>query len=69
MATGAILAEAAIYALGLTWLTSTITKDAGAAVAVGLTPFLLGDLVKTSIAVMVVCGGKNLLERREWRLL
>ncbi len=60
---GAIAAEIAIYTLGLPWLAFTTGTDAGTAAAMGLTPFLLGDLVKMSIAVLLVCGGKNLLER------
>ena len=57
---GAVAAEAAIYALGLPWLAFTTVKDAGAAVAVGLIPFLLGDIVKMAVAVMATYGGKNL---------
>jgi biotin transport system substrate-specific component len=60
---GALLAEVAIYVLGLPWLAFTTVKDAGKAVAVGLAPFLLGDLVKTAVAVTAVYGGKNLLAR------
>jgi biotin transport system substrate-specific component len=60
---GAVAAEAAIYALGLPWLTFTTVKAPGVAVAVGLIPFLLGDLVKTAVAVMATYGGKNLLGR------
>jgi biotin transport system substrate-specific component len=60
---GALLAETTIYALGLPWLSLTTVHDAGKAVAVGLVPFLLGDLVKTAVAVMTVYGGKNLLAR------
>jgi biotin transport system substrate-specific component len=67
VASGALAAEASIYALGLSWLSVMIIKDAGTAIAVGLVPFLLGDLVKTCIAVMVVCGGKNLLDRWGYR--
>jgi biotin transport system substrate-specific component len=60
---GALLAEVAIYALGLPWLAFTTVKDVGKAVAVGLVPFLLGDLVKTAVAVTALYGGKNLLTR------
>ncbi len=61
---GALVAEAAIYALGLPWLAFTTVKGAGTAVSVGLVPFLLGDLVKTVAAVAAVYGGKNLLARK-----
>jgi biotin transport system substrate-specific component len=60
---GAVLAEVAIYALGLPWLAFTTATDAGTAVAAGLTPFLLADLVKTAVAVTATYGGKNLLGR------
>jgi biotin transport system substrate-specific component len=63
LAAGAVLAEVAIYALGLPWLAFTTVKDAGTAVTVGLVPFLLGDLVKTAVAVTALYGGKNLLTR------
>jgi biotin transport system substrate-specific component len=63
LAVGAIAAEAAIYALGLPWLALYTGNDAGATVAAGLVPFLLGDLVKTALAVTALYGGKNLLER------
>jgi len=60
---GAVLAEVAIYALGVPWLALTTVKHAGAAVALGLVPFLLGDLVKTAVAVTAVYGADNLLTR------
>jgi biotin transport system substrate-specific component len=63
LAGGALLAEVAIYALGLPWLAFTTVKSAEAAVTVGLIPFLLGDLVKTAVAVTAMYGGKNLLAR------
>lgn len=66
---GATMAEVAIYALGLSWLSFTTGMGAEATVAAGMTPFLLGDLVKMSIAAMVVCAGKNLTERWGWRPL
>lgn len=64
VAAGAVAAEVAIYSLGVPWLAFTTATDTGTAIAVGLAPFLVGDLVKMSIAVLVVCGGKSLLERR-----
>ena len=60
---GALWAETTIYALGVPWLAFTTVHDAGKAIAVGLVPFLLGDLVKTAVAVMTVYGGKDLLAR------
>lgn len=60
---GAILAEVAIYGLGLPWLAFTTGQGAETAVAAGLAPFLLGDLVKMAVAVIALYGGKNLLAR------
>jgi len=60
---GAVLAEAAIYSLGLPWLAFTTAQDAGTVMAKGLMPFLLADLVKTAVAVTGTYGGKNLLRR------
>ncbi len=61
---GAVLAEIAIYALGVPWLALFAGLDAQKAIAVGLVPFLLGDLVKMAVAVTAVYGGRNLLARR-----
>lgn len=63
LACGAVLAELAIYALGVPWLALTTASDTGTAVAVGLVPFLLGDLVKIVLAVTAIYGGKNALVR------
>ena len=64
---GAFLAEVAIYSLGLPWLALVTGLGMADAVAGGLIPFVLGDLVKLVVAVMVVCGSRRLLSR--WRLL
>jgi biotin transport system substrate-specific component len=60
---GAVLAEIVIYALGVSWLALFAGMDAQKAIAVGLVPFLLGDLVKMAVAVTAVYGGRNLLAR------
>ena len=65
LAGGVIIAEAAIYACGLPWLAVFTGKDMGAAVAAGLVPFLLGDLVKGFVAVMVIGGSKRSFSRLE----
>jgi biotin transport system substrate-specific component len=64
---GAVLAEVAIYAVGLPWLAVVTGLDAEGTVAYGLTPFLLGDLVKMVVAVAVVQGGRRFLG--PWRSL
>jgi biotin transport system substrate-specific component len=64
---GALSAEVAIYTLGLPWLAFVTGLDVRDTVAGGLIPFVLGDLVKTVTAVVVLCGGRRLLSR--WSLL
>ena len=61
---GAVLAEISIYALGLPWLAVVNGLGAERAVAYGLTPFVLGDLVKVVAAVVIVQGGRRVLVRR-----
>jgi biotin transport system substrate-specific component len=64
---GAVLAELAIYALGLPWLAVSVGLSLEKAVAVGLAPFVLGDVVKMTVAVGTVLAGRRLLGR--WRSL
>mgnify|MGYP001060041916 CR=1 FL=1 len=60
---GAVLAEVAIYAIGLPWLAVVTGLGAEKAVAYGLTPFILGDVVKMVVAVVVVLGSRRVLGR------
>ena len=62
---GALLSEAAIYAFGLPWL-AFYTGGFGTAVAAGLAPFLLGDALKTAVAIGAVRSGRKLLSH--WSL-
>jgi biotin transport system substrate-specific component len=65
LAVGAVVASAAIYALGVPWLALLSGLGLGRAVAVGLVPFLLGDLLKAAVAVgAVYLGGRAL---SQWR--
>lgn len=45
---------AVVYAAGIVWLAAYV--PAPQLLAAGLTPFLLGDLVKIGLAVILVCG-------------
>jgi biotin transport system substrate-specific component len=63
LSAGALMAEAAIYALGLPWLAS-FTGSLSRAVAVGAVPFLLGDLLKTAVAIGALRTGTRALGRR-----
>ena len=61
---GALLAGAAIYAVGLPWLSVFTGSSLSQAAAVGAVPFLLGDLLKTAVAVGAVRLGAPVLSRR-----
>lgn len=62
---GAVLAEIVIYAVGVPWLALLGGLGAREAVSVGVTPFLLGDLLKTAVAIGAVRGGRGMLARWE----
>jgi biotin transport system substrate-specific component len=54
---GALLVgEAIIFALGVTWLAYALDMSAGAAIAAGLTPFILVDAVKLALAALIGRG-------------
>lgn len=56
-----VLASAVIYLPGVAWLKQVLGLSWSAAVAAGVTPFLIGDLVKLAIATAALPGA--------WRLL
>lgn len=56
-----LLASAVIYVPGVAWLKQALGLSWGAAVATGVTPFLIGDAVKLAIATAALPGA--------WRLL
>jgi biotin transport system substrate-specific component len=65
LAMGAVVASAAIYALGVPWLALFGGLGLERAAAVGLVPFLLGDALKAAVAVgAVYLGGRAL---SQWR--
>jgi biotin transport system substrate-specific component len=65
LAVGAVVASAAIYALGVPWLALFGGLGLERAVAVGLAPFLLGDALKAAVAVGAVYLGSRALS--QWR--
>ncbi|OFW61270.1 MAG: hypothetical protein A2133_10645 [Actinobacteria bacterium RBG_16_64_13] len=65
LALGALLAEIAIYAVGLPWLAVAFTGSLSRAVAVGAVPYLLGDLLKMAVAIGAIRMGTRALSRRE----
>ncbi len=63
LAAGALAAEVLIYCLGVPWLALVGGLGIRQASAVGLVPFLLGDLLKAAVAVGAVRGGRSALAR------
>jgi biotin transport system substrate-specific component len=61
---GAVLAGATIYCFGVPWLSLFTGSSLSRAVAVGVVPFLLGDLLKTAVAVAAVRLGIGTLSRK-----
>lgn len=61
---GALLAGAAIYCVGVPWLALFTGSGLRHALTVGAVPFLLGDLLKTAVAVSAVRLGGGTLSRR-----
>jgi biotin transport system substrate-specific component len=64
LAAGAMLAGAAIYAMGVPWLALFTGGSLSRAAAVGAAPFLLGDLLKTAVAVGAIRTGRSVLSHR-----
>ena len=64
LAGGAVLAEAAIYLVGVPWLAVAYTGgDLSRAMAIGAVPYLLGDLLKVAVAIGVLRRGAGALAR------
>lgn len=58
-----VLGDAVIYAAGVTWLAISLQVGAGKAIALGLTPFLIGDALKTALAALLLPGAWKLAGR------
>ncbi|MDT0439032.1 MULTISPECIES: biotin transporter BioY [Streptomyces] len=59
-----LLGEAIIYAVGVPYLAYAAGMSFSAAVAAGLTPFLIGDAVKAALAMGLLPTAWKLLDRR-----
>ncbi|MPV49065.1 MULTISPECIES: biotin transporter BioY [unclassified Pseudactinotalea] len=57
------LASLAVYALGLPWLMAFLGVDLGTGLALGVTPFLIGDAVKMAAAAIVLPGAWKIAQR------
>ena len=58
-----LLATVVIYVCGAGWLAVTLHLDASAAITAGVTPFLLGDLLKMVLTAGLLPGAWRLVDR------
>jgi biotin transport system substrate-specific component len=56
--------EVVMYAVGVTWLGFSLHVGAGKAIALGLTPFIWGDVIKAAIAALLLPSAWKLAGRR-----
>ncbi|MFC9912315.1 biotin transporter BioY [Streptomyces sp. NPDC127197] len=64
MAGAMLLGEAIIYAVGVPYLALATGMSASAAIAAGLTPFLIGDALKAALAMGVLPTAWKLVNKR-----
>ncbi|MEV8548687.1 biotin transporter BioY [Streptomyces glaucescens] len=64
MAGAMLLGEAVIYAVGVPYLALSLDLSASAAIAAGLTPFLIGDALKAALAMGALPAAWKLAGRR-----
>ncbi|MDG4858023.1 biotin transporter BioY, partial [Streptomyces sp. T-3] len=64
MAGTMVLGSAVIYAVGVPWLMASTGMNLSAAVAAGLTPFLIGDGLKAALAMGALPSAWKLIGRR-----
>jgi biotin transport system substrate-specific component len=60
----ALIPATLLFVPGALWLWAITPLDLSGAVAAGVTPFLLGGLVKSALAAMVAAGGWQALSHR-----
>ena len=56
--------EVAIYAVGVLWLKVDLGVTIGSAIAMGLTPFLIGDAMKLCVAAIALPGAWAIANRK-----
>lgn len=59
-----LLGEAIIYAVGVPYLALAADMSLTAAIAAGLTPFLIGDALKAALAMGVLPTAWKLVDKR-----
>ena len=57
------LGSALVYAFGATWLAHDLHLSASRAVSLGVTPFLVGDAIKTAVAALILPATWRLVRR------
>ncbi|PQO24964.1 biotin transporter BioY [Rhodobacteraceae bacterium WD3A24] len=53
-----------LYLPGVAWLTLVTPLDLSGAASAGALPFVLGDIVKSAVAALIIAGGWEALRRR-----
>lgn len=64
IAAAMVIGDLAIYAIGVPWLRAVLGLSWGTAIGIGLTPFLVGDLLKAALAAGLFTGAWALVDRR-----
>ena len=59
-----LLGEAIIYAVGVPYLAYAADMSASAAIAAGLTPFLIGDALKAALAMGILPAAWKLVDKK-----
>lgn len=62
-----IVGEVLLYAVGVTWLGFSLHVGAGKAIALGFTPFVIGDSIKAAIAALLLPCAWKLVGRQDAR--
>lgn len=64
LAAALILGVAVMYVGGVSWILASTGRDPATAVALGVTPFLLGDLTKVGVAFFIARSSRWVRRRR-----
>ena len=59
-----VVGDLTIYAIGVPWLKASLSLSWSTAISLGLTPFLVGDLIKAALAAGLFTGAWALVDRR-----
>jgi biotin transport system substrate-specific component len=59
-----VAGEIIMYAVGVAWLGVTLHVGAGRAIALGFTPFLIGDMIKALVVAALLPGTWKLIDNK-----